>query len=465
MKTFITSFYRIFVIALLLVGCNSDDSVDPASVNDDPILSDEQIEVLDNAPSADVELDDIILPNGMSTQAFFDKYDPTFLESLKGGRKATINVPPFLQKSLLVGKMLAKAQRLCDRTKFTENGQNGLAYVFGSKDLTLKPPSKDKGVHSALSCTKELIGLDCSGFMLQLATAAKLNGIPINAAGQGDTAVWSKAFKNSDEFKSLTVKRFDNLPLSKIVSGDLLYFLDSTTHAVNHTGIAISDPKKKDLIFYNSNGTSWDNPKPNKGCVFNTGLNRGPNSKIILASAIKIFAKGGYYIIRPVAKQESVYTIHLKCQGSTTDNIVVDVLFAPGSIKGETAGVGFGKHIKGDSILFGMHGVLDTISMSFTGELTTVVFDKDWTIKSNALLAELQGMGNPRTTQEDIRADVISAILDEHFRDYMRYDLFTVPLSEVETPYVNLKYDPDFATNNVPELKPCPGAIKMVFKK
>ena len=57
---------KLIFLLFILIGCTQNNQNDSL----DPIMSKEFVEELDNMPEAEVEVDDVILPNGMTIKEF-----------------------------------------------------------------------------------------------------------------------------------------------------------------------------------------------------------------------------------------------------------------------------------------------------------------------------------------------------------------------------------------------------------
>jgi hypothetical protein len=343
----------LFVIACFLTSCSEPE--EKHSTLDVPLTA-AQLKILDDAPEVDVPLEDIILPNGKNVVEFLNEYDPTFLESIDGGRVASTDLTPQNQKNLLIARMEGRAHDLIERSTYKKStGQdNGLAYVYGGKELKLMTPQGE--------CTdKKLVGLDCSGLIYQLTQTAKLLTFPAgNAAYQGEVTTWNNAFKNSAEFTKLTAELIDNIPPNEMIAGDVIYWKNGGV--VTHTGVVLHTADNN-LKIFQSNGTS----EAAKDCDANYGPKRGPRS--IYVSAVNLAEFGdSYYIIRPSADISGNWTVRLRCQNQTTDAVTADITFKTKEDNSFTAS-GSGTDYTGEPLNVKITGVYKKKENKLEGDL------------------------------------------------------------------------------------------------
>jgi hypothetical protein len=374
---------RFLIIILCFVVACSDTEKKNNNSQDSPLTA-AQLKILDEAPDVDVPLESTILPNGKNVVEFLTEYDPSFLQSLDGGRVASTDLTPQNQKNLLIARMEARAHDLVNRSTYkkTTGQENGLSYVFGGKELKLMTPVGE--------CTdKQLVGLDCSGLIYQLAQSAKLFTFPEgNAENQGQVETWNNAFKKSAEFTKLTAERIDNILASEMIAGDIIYWINDGD--VTHTGVVLNTDGGG-LKIYQSNGTS----EASNDCAANYGPKRGPRSIYVSAANLGAFGDS-YYAIRPSADISGSWTVRLRCQSQTNDAITADITFKTKSDDSFTA-TGSGT--------------------DYTGEPLTVKITGVYKKKENKLEGDLEF--SFVTSPDDTRKDHFSVVLNEDETPYI----------------------------------------------
>tara|TARA_R110000764_G_scaffold127577_1_gene215391 strand:- start:985 stop:2055 length:1071 start_codon:yes stop_codon:yes gene_type:complete len=205
-------------------------------------------------------------------------------------------------------KLLTNAIFLTDRTLHNKNSQNGLAYIWGSKDYssTFKPYNYNTKPNI---CQEDMYGLDCSGMVYQLLLQSGVNfgANPRNFANaqflsksenwknpghkQPNISPLPNYFECGDCFE---VTNIENPRPNEILSGDIIYFRNSH-NKVNHIGICLqySDLSvENSLIVFESRGN------PNKDCSYNK--TRGPQRSKVISKRLSNYAN--YGVIRITAK-------------------------------------------------------------------------------------------------------------------------------------------------------------------
>lgn len=265
--------YLLLFLLIALDGCkksNDDTAVSPtqsepvATENVDPDFQD----FLSKQQPVNKQLKDAVFPDGQNIQEFLDKYRKANGGRLSEGAENLSGTEA--KRKYLVGSMLEKGFQLSDKFKnvFYDNSdkakpsQIGIAYSIGSKDYRpLSSPTQG-------SCNrdKKFHGIDCSGFIYELAISAKINlgnKLNLNAQAESNPQVWQTAIKKlGKEYDLITVKdasddvnNQDNL----LESGDIIFFYNEKRTSFHHVGMVWVD-QSKNIYFLNSYGN------PDKEC-------------------------------------------------------------------------------------------------------------------------------------------------------------------------------------------------------
>jgi uncharacterized protein (TIGR02145 family) len=196
------------------------------------VLTEMQLTLLESLPDTFVQLEDMILENGVDVRSYLESNDPDFLISFPSGRigeTTESHLSRQEQKLLLMARVSTVGNYLVwdenhqhDSIAPDSPAQNGLAYSFGSRDHSIRQ------VPSFGDCRdKKIFGLDCSGMLYTMLSISELTGIepPANftVATTRDTGKWNRALRNSI-YDSLKVIDKGQLPLSDIRFGDIIYW-------------------------------------------------------------------------------------------------------------------------------------------------------------------------------------------------------------------------------------------------
>jgi uncharacterized protein (TIGR02145 family) len=257
-----------------------------------------------NVPDTTVELSDIILRNGQDVLTFLQENDPDFLNNLgrfgsqPGKPKSTLSNSQKL--NLLIARMMAKANYLCNDANFTFLSdtdvvkQTGLAYRWGGKGTGKDIPYYNKDdLPKSTECMIgiKFCGLDCSGMVYLMNLEAGFPSVvhknSYNVTNIRDPKKWTTALENS-EFNGIICKDMGKLPYYKLKAGDIILW--GTQHVGICNGPAI----------YQSNG---DRGLP--GCSNNFLPTCGPNPKPL--SALGGFNSGAYTVYRLFSPEEFVF--------------------------------------------------------------------------------------------------------------------------------------------------------------
>jgi hypothetical protein len=153
--------------------------------------------------------------------------------------------------------------------KAHEPAQTYLAYVYGSKDIEERRSAAEIAGKNGY-CREKLFGVDCSGFVYQMALAASLS-IDHGTSNQSEVLTWENALKNATfDASGLRPKKYTatQLPPNKLESGDFIYYKDAGGVIV-HSGMVLKFADQ--LLIFQSNGSK------NMNCPLNySPSNRGP---------------------------------------------------------------------------------------------------------------------------------------------------------------------------------------------
>jgi hypothetical protein len=284
----VIAFVSFMLLFLILSTCKKESSSKLTGSQEDEILTAYEIEALDNMPTTNYTPEDAKLPYGMKLSASLLQMDPALYNRIYHVKSDFVPEPragelqAFEQKNLLLAKMLGLGFALTDRDMFiyTRQGprtpaQHGLAYSFEQKFYHVRetPPAGSQTL-----CTDSLYGLDCSGFIYQLALYSGLNlsKDPINqccATYEADTMTWVNAFKNT-VYKDLHMENLGQLDKNKIELGDLIFWRELETDRIYHVGIVLLGSNFSEQIIFMSCGCARS--CTTQGCINNYSDERGP---------------------------------------------------------------------------------------------------------------------------------------------------------------------------------------------
>jgi len=307
------SFGRIFcclLIFCLLDSCKKEiqDPILPPFPEPEEFLLDDidevDVDFWASRPDTVVNLEDVLLDNGMSVKAYLDANDPTFMENLPNGRISSPHSGSPVkedQRRLFLSRMLAVGNFLINDVNHTypseganAPAQTGLAYLWGGKNYTAREssypyikikPGPPKDTVFAGCTSSRLYGLDCSGFIYTVTTRAFLPPVVppglFSVSGVQDVVKWNNAFRNSGTYDSLIMVDVGQLPANMLRNGDFIFW-------PGHIGVVVGG------AVYQSNGT----PDPEK-CANNTGSNAGPRSFALTQGMINAYGKT-YTVFRTI---------------------------------------------------------------------------------------------------------------------------------------------------------------------
>jgi cell wall-associated NlpC family hydrolase len=144
--------------------------------------------------------------------------------------------------------------------------QNGLAYVYGSKNFTTRKNALAWG-----SCPENLYGLDCSGYLYHMFKGAGIDFPVGSAIHQKNTNTLLSAFSHYPSTSNFVVQNLGRINEQNLWVGDIIYWsrLDGIT--ASHIGFITRDNNNNAYVFQ-SNGSHSNN------CSANYGSQRGPRA-------------------------------------------------------------------------------------------------------------------------------------------------------------------------------------------
>lgn len=263
--------------APVFTGCNHKEEAQPTQVVGDG-LSSADAAILDEVPSYTADLTKIVLPNGEFLLPWAVAHDSAYFHSHQRGLASGAISGPIAKMNTLVSRLVGNGAKLADPTKHTypAEGQNkpaqvGIRYKFGQRDWTNRD---DPHAMSTSGCPERLHGLDCSGLLYNIFTMSEVNISDGNAATQFNADKLTQALKANSEFKNLYAQVMpDNLPKSKMKTGDIIYW------PVGHIGLITSErtltgsaqgPDRVAVLQSNGSSESTD-----KQCLSNASPKRG----------------------------------------------------------------------------------------------------------------------------------------------------------------------------------------------
>jgi hypothetical protein len=237
-------------------------------------LNDEAVAVLDTCRRANFKLQDLVLPDGRNLQDYLKATEPGALH-----RNTATTFTYNDRKSYVIALMTYQAWWLTqDRTYPAGTGINepeqtsGLGYVLGGKQTQTRQSALDLNTGT---CDDKIYGIDCSGLISNIAYFAHLVNPPAGTSNQQIPANWEKVLKNSySEFANVKVERVENLPNSKLIPGDIVFFRPKEGSAINHVGIILQD-NKGNLALINSYGNGSAKCTENYNYI-RLGVKKGP---------------------------------------------------------------------------------------------------------------------------------------------------------------------------------------------
>ena len=391
-----------FAMLMSIYSCKKDKI---ENNNSDPeALSAAEVEILDNLPEATgFNSSSVVLPNGETLDDYLQEVDSLFYNQwMKTTADPYDNLGPQDARNLLIARISAVALNLTDRSKHQKPdegagkpAQNGLAYSWGSKNHTIRQTPPGGGT----VCTDKIYGLDCSGFIYQLFTNAGVSLLSGPANSQRQPNVLQNAIKSSiPALNKVKVEDLGKIPTSKFETGDIIYWTNNGGVAT-HIGIVLKDVGGN-LAVFQSNGSPGNSADD---CSKNMGLTRG--ARRLQLNDPYWFGQGkAYGITRINAEISGKWSLFLRCDGTTTDAITLQLNFPTSNSNSF--------NISGSGIDY------DNTSFNCTG---TLQYDNTTNVLSGTLY-----MTKPSAP------------------DFYRYDSFTVKLDRDETDYFGLLLGDNF---------------------
>lgn len=276
-------FIRLFSFLCLLVilsTCKKNSESNPVI---EDTLSSDQLKILDNAPLDKTSIfSDMLFPNGNNISDWGKVNDIGYVNDFS----KSISSSGISDKKLLFIKRMTEAGiRLADDALCScyPTQPNGLAYVFGSKNITFTI------INEASICKEPLWGLDCSGLIYQMALGSSINLPEGGTINYVLTSLWNKAFNNSPDYQNLEMKDLSYQDPSQFEAGDLIVEPGKHIGMVYNTGTTLG--------IINSQGS------PDLSCTENSKIGRGPvlRSDITTTQWIKfLFPNNDYHVLRVV---------------------------------------------------------------------------------------------------------------------------------------------------------------------
>lgn len=341
-------------------------------------MPDEFLQLLDKIPFEDVDIQSIILPNGMTLSEFEAE--------LEGGRTTESDDGPQLTKNKIINEMLQRAAFLMDRSRHVKNGEgpnkpaqpNGLAYGFGNKEYS----EREKPVGPI---EEEVFGLDCSGFLVECVNNV-LGKLKDGVGNLKDPGTWNTAINEKFKSKCSKVEMVDQgkLPFDQLMTGDVIYWYDQE---VKHIGFIANLPGTTRFLI-NSNGSAgsscYKKDKNNKtyldkDCLKaqaekNRSTARGPR---MISMDDAVFTKGywgnNYSVLRLTTDVNGKWDLYVRCEGQTSAAITADIQITSDKNGEETIPVsasGTGTDYTGDPISFSITGEYNTITNILKGSIS-----------------------------------------------------------------------------------------------
>jgi hypothetical protein len=270
------------LVGASLSGCDAgENEIDYDALGLDPPLAQHQIEAIQRAIHTEYDLNDIVLPNGWSVRAYLDHLGIGGQE--RGGQPTLGGYGPQTQKNALLALVQERAWFFTNDDNFqypdegasggvTRPAQHGLAYSWGSDDHTIRRPPPGQLRPCA---NTSIYGLDCSGFIYNLWTAAGLDlGVRRNANAYSNPSFWNAVF-NDNGLPRLRAAALDNIAPEELETGDMVFWRgDPTTPTrATHVGIVL-ETEEGELALFHAPGLGP--PTSPEQCMANYGPQWGP---------------------------------------------------------------------------------------------------------------------------------------------------------------------------------------------
>gem|GEM_PF-4183906 len=308
--------FTMFCIAF--TSCKKNDDLDNIyeGLDAPPI---ELIEILDNQPTVDISLNDIILPDGQKVIDFLMEYAPDYLDTFpfpinyintpkfRSSQQESDDEPYYLKSVLLCGMQLWAWAFCCNDESWAEmcnDGENpkqlfGLGYCFGNykSDGTIGGKKEYWVRRPSVGCKDtKIYGLDCSGLVYHCAINTGLNVGCLQAYQQAETSYWKTALnQKGGNYSKIKVVSYNQSEMSvqNIQAGDIMYFKNGSN--IGHIGIVVN--LNGNIMLLQSNGDPKD-------CTGLCNANRGPRCIDLRDPIDKWHQYGSYGIIRLIVDDE-----------------------------------------------------------------------------------------------------------------------------------------------------------------
>lgn len=274
-------FFVIIAFIVTINSCRKDSNSKPQR---EDVLSQEQLQILDNAPLDTIsKFTDMLFPDGSNIADWGNINDSGYVYALnKGDYVSTASD----KKALFIKRMIEGGKILTDDAlwNFVPPQKNGLAYVYGSKNIR-----SNIYLHPDAVCRQYLYGLDCSGLIYQMATTSSLNLAEGGTIHYVNPSTWNTAFNSSPDFQGLEMNDLFQLDPSQFEAGDII------VEPNKHMGIVYSTGTTLGII--NSQGS------PDNTCEENSAIGRGPvlRADITTNRWIELlFPNSGYHVLRVI---------------------------------------------------------------------------------------------------------------------------------------------------------------------
>ncbi len=319
----------LFLTTLISCDFNKKDP-QPQSGGLDPV-DPAFIELLSAQKAVDWPLNKFILPNGENVQDFYDK-----AHSKKSARFTDILAEsgPQAKRNTIIAEMIKAGNDMTKDIVFNDvsPAQKGIAYAYGSKDYTLVQSPTD----GTCNRNRKFHGIDCSGFIYQMAKAAGLDlGSAKNTKELAKPVNWEKAIQaKGSEYKKIRVEDVSNEVAgddNKLQTGDILLFYNAKGE-VHHIAMALKDESGL-TYFLNSYGD------PNKNCE--SHFNKGP-TKLSIDKKIWFNKTLTYSVLRIVTDISGKWEAGIRCSGQTYDAVVYKIEFTTSRNDDNVTGSGTG---------------------------------------------------------------------------------------------------------------------------
>ena len=318
-----------WLLMIVISSCSSDGDETTPTIDDPEALPEEELVILENLNEAvGYDYSTVVLPNGEILSDFLLQYDPGFVNGARTNSNPFEGLGPQAARNLLIARMNKVAIDLTDRTKhqYSSEGsdkpaQNGIAYSWGRKDHTIR----QKPVSSS-TCSYQIYGLDCSGFIHQLFVQAGVNVKTGPADDQRNPQYLESVIKSSiPELDKVKVEDLGAIPTSEFESGDLIYWTNSAGKAT-HIGMILKKGGG-DLAVFQSNGSPGYN---DDDCANNLSSTRGVRS-LELSDPYWFGSAKTYGITRINADLSGSWSLYLRCAGQTVDALSFNLEFPTSS--------------------------------------------------------------------------------------------------------------------------------------